>query len=74
MGSRIKILANKALLYTRIEAGLSRKEMAIITGITPAGYAQIEQGVTGAAEITAKKICEALGKSFHYLFLIKQRR
>lgn len=68
----MRIVAKKtALLSKRVKAGLSIRQIAKKSCLSPGTYQNIESGNRSARPDTAVKICDALGITFDSIFSIE---
>lgn len=59
----------KSVESCRVRLGLTQRAIGSITGLPPSTVSQVERDIH-ISPISAKKICDALGKNFDDLFEI----
>jgi DNA-binding XRE family transcriptional regulator len=74
-GIVLKIVTDtKALVVTRIRAGLSQNSLSKQAKVSKTLICQIEGGNRNPSAKTARKICDALGVEFEEIFFIESGR
>lgn len=58
----------QAIKDTRIELGITRKELAMAMGIVPAHVSRLENNGTKPTMSTLEKVAKALGKKLYFYF------